>query len=255
MEQIYDVLKSFIDPIFIIFILLLISFLILLISGKKKSDALLLFFAIVLLYGASIFPVSNYLSYQLEKDCINNHPKDKIKLDVVVALSGGAYDINTLNKTFPGETTIVRLIQAVRMYKKYDAKYLVCSGKSNSKISDAQLMAQMAEEFSVPKDKIRIDAKSNNTHEHALEFNKMFVDKDIKIGLVTSAYHMKRSEKEFRKFFGNVLPLPANYLYASPAGTPVVRYIPQSQWLYNNTLVLHEYVGQLWYSIKDILSR
>jgi uncharacterized SAM-binding protein YcdF (DUF218 family) len=81
----------------------------------------------------------------------------------------------------------------------------------------------------------------------------MFVNKDMKIGLVTSAYHMKRSEKEFRKFFKNVLPLPASYLYASPAGTPAVGYIPQSQWLYNNTLVLHEYVGKLWYSIKDSL--
>lgn len=253
MAQIYDILKSFFDPIFIIFILLLISFLIYLISCKKKSDTLLLFFTIVLLYGASIFPVSNYLAYHLEKDYINGPPKDKIKLDAIVVLSGGAYEINALNKTFPGESTTVRLIHAVQMYKKHDAKYLVCSGISNSKISDAQLMAQMAEEFGVPKDKIRIDAKSNNTYEHALEFDKMFIAKDIKIGLVTSAYHMKRSEKEFRKFFSNVLPLPANYLYVSPTGAPAVRYIPQSQWLYNNTLVLHEYAGQLWYSIKDSL--
>ena len=253
MEQVYDLLKSFVDPIFIIFILLFISFLIFLISGKKKSDTLLLFFTIVLLYGASIFPMSNYLSYKLEKDYINRPPvKDKVKLDVIVALSGGAYDINALNKTFPSESTTVRLIHAVQMYKKYDAKYLVCSGKSSGKISDARLMAQMAEEFGVSKDKIRVEEKSTNTYDQALEFNKMFVTKDIKIGLVTSAYHMKRSEKEFRKFFSNVLPLPSNYLYASPAGTPAVRYIPQSRWLNSNILVLHEYVGQLWYSIKDI---
>jgi uncharacterized SAM-binding protein YcdF (DUF218 family) len=153
MEQIYDVLKSFVDPIFIIFILLLTSFLIFLISGRKKSDTLLLFFTVVLLYGASIFPMSNFLSYQLEKNYINSPPKDKIKLDVIVVLSGGAYDVNALNKTFPGESTIVRLIHAVQMYKKYDAKYLVCSGKSDGKISDAQLMAQMAEELVCPKTK------------------------------------------------------------------------------------------------------
>jgi uncharacterized SAM-binding protein YcdF (DUF218 family) len=253
MEQIYDVLKSFVDPIFIIFILLFISFLICLISGKKKRDNLLLFFTIVLLYGASIGPVSNYLNYQLEKDYINRPSvKDKIKLDVVVVLGGGTYDINALNNTFPSDTTIVRLVHAVEMYKKYGAKYLVCSGKGDSKISEAELMAQMAEEFGVPGDKIRIEAKSKNTYDQALEFNKMFFNKDIKIGLVTSAFHMKRSEKEFRKYFSDVLPLPAGYLYASPAGTPAVRYIPQSQWLYNNTVILHEYVGQLWYSIKDI---
>lgn len=253
MEQTQDIFKAFVDPIFIIFILLFISFLICLISGKKKSDTLLLFFTIVLLYGASIFPVSNYLAYHLEKDYINRSINDKIKLDVIVVLSGGAYDINTLNKTFPGNTTTVRLFHALQMYKKYDAKYFVCSGKGKGKISNAELMAQMAENFGVPKDKIRIEAKSENTYQHALEFNKMFVSKDIKIGLVTSAYHMNRSEKEFRKFFKNVLPLTAGYLYASPVGNPAVRYIPQSQWLYNNSLVLHEYVGQIWYSIKDSL--
>jgi uncharacterized SAM-binding protein YcdF (DUF218 family) len=253
MEQTYDIFKSFVDPIFIIFILLLICFLICLISGKKKDGALLLFLTIVLLYGASIWPVSNYLSYKLEKDYIQRRPVEaKMSLDVVVALSGGGYEINALNKSFPGEATTVRLVHAVQMYKTYDAKYLVCSGRGHGKISDAELMAQMAEAFGVPKDKIRIDAKSNNTYEHARELNKMFVNKEIKIGLVTSAYHMQRSEKVFQKFFRNILPLPACYLYASPAGSPAVQYIPQSHWLLNNTLIFREYVGQIWYSIKDI---
>lgn len=253
MEQVYDVLKSFFDPVFIIFILLLVSLVLWLLATKKKSDTLILFFVIVLLYGFSIFPVSNYLSYQLEKDYINHPSKDKTKLDVIVVLSAGAYDINTLNKTFLGETTTVRLVHAVQMFKKYDARYLVCSGQGQAKIPNARLMAQMAEDMGVPKDKIRIEAVSNNTYDHALEFNKMFADKNIRVGLVTSASHMKRSEREFRKFFGNVLPLPANYLYASPAGTPAVRYIPHSQWLYNNTLVFHEYVGKIWYSVKSSL--
>jgi uncharacterized SAM-binding protein YcdF (DUF218 family) len=254
MQQIYDVLKSWVDPVFIIFVLMLVSFLLWLISSKKKSDTLLLFFVIILFYGFSIFPVSNYLSYQLEKDYINRPDKNKIILDVIVVLSGGSYDINPLNNTFPGETTVVRLVHAVKMYKKYDAKYLVCSGKSESKVPDAQLMAQMAEELGVPQNKIRVDIQSDNTYSHVVEFNKMFSNKDIKIGLVTSAYHMKRSEKQFRKFFSHVIPLPIGYLYASPAGTAAVRYIPQSQWLYKNERILHEYVGELWYRIKTVNS-
>ncbi|MEN6421554.1 MAG: YdcF family protein [Smithella sp.] len=253
MEQLYDIFKSFVDPIFIIFILLLISFLICLISSKKKGGALFLFLTIVLLYGFSIQAMSNYLNYKLEKDYIASHPvDDKMALDVIVVLGGGNYDIHALNKTFPGDATTVRLAHAVQMYKEYNAKYLVCSGKGDGKISNAELMAKMAQDFGVPKERIRIEAKSTNTYEHAVEFNKMFVDKDIKIGLVTSAYHMKRSETEFRKFFSNVLPLPSDYLYASPAGTAAVRYIPQSQWLFNNTLVFKEYIGMFWYSIKDI---
>lgn len=253
MDSVYSVFKSFVDPVFIIFVLLLVSFLICLVTGKKKGGALVLFLTIVLLYGFSIEPVSNYLSYKLEKEYITSRPvEEKITLDVIAVLGGGQYDIKTLNKTFPGETTTVRLVHAVRMYKEYNAKYLVCSGKGRGKISNAELMEQMAEDFGVPKARIRIEAKSENTYEHAVEFNKMFVDKDLKIGLVTSAYHMKRSETEFRKFFKNVMPLPAGYLYASPQGTPAVRYIPQAERLFNNKLIIREYIGRLWYSIKSI---
>jgi uncharacterized SAM-binding protein YcdF (DUF218 family) len=254
MEHLYAVLKSFVDPVFIIFILLIISFLMCVIGNKKKGGALLLFLAIVLLYGASIAPVSKYLTYKLEKDYISSRPvEDKIILDVIVALSGGVYEIRALNKTFLSDETTVRLVHAVQMYKKYNAKYLVCSGKDEGRISGAELMAQTAEVLGVPKERIRVEAKSGNTYEHAVEFNKMFINKDMKIGLVTSAYHMKRSEKEFKKYFGTVLPLPSGYWYSSAEnGSPIIKYIPQSQWLSSNTVVIREFVGQLWYSIKDI---
>ncbi|MRR18084.1 MAG: YdcF family protein [Deltaproteobacteria bacterium] len=253
MEQIYDVLKSFVDPVFIIFFVLLVSCLIGLATGKKKGGPLLMVFALILLYGFSIETVSHYLSYRLEKDYIRHDPaEEKTPLDVIVVLGGGTYDIRALKKTFPGESTTVRLIHGVQMYREHGAKYLVCSGKGEGGASVAALMAGMAETFGVPGERIRIEAKSRNTYEHAVEFNKMFTNKDIKIGLVTSAFHMKRSETEFRKYFKKVVPLPSGYLYASPAGTPAVRYIPQSQWLLNNTLIFREYAGRLWYKIKDV---
>ena len=80
----------------------------------------------------------------------------------------------------------------------------------------------------------------------------MFPDKDIRLGLVTSAWHMKRSEAEFRKYFKNVQPLPAGFLYSSPTGASAVRFIPQSQYLLKNTLIFREYVGRLWYGLKSI---
>lgn len=248
MQQIYNILKSFIDPIFVIFILLVIS----LIAGRKKDGILFLFLTVIILYGLSIEPTSNYLSYQLEKDYIKIRPtEEKTTLDGVVALSGDSYDIHALGKTFLGESSTARVVHAVRMYKERKARYLVCSGKGDGKISDAAMMSQMAEDFGVPKDRIRVENQSANTHENAVQVSKMFADKNIRLGLVTSAYHMKRSEREFRKYFSNVLPLPAGYLYASPAGTVAVRYVPQSQRLFKNTLIFREYIGRLWYSIKD----
>lgn len=252
-SQMYDVLKSFIDPVFIIFVLLIISLMMSSFFGKQKGGGLFLFYIIVLLYGFSIQPVSNYLSYHLEKDYIKNRPVEKKNaVDVIVVLGAKDYDINALNKTFPGDATTVRLVHGVRMYKQYNAKYLVCSGKGDSRVSGAELMAQMAESLGVPGHKIRLEAKSLNTHEHAAELKKMFADKDIRIGVVTSAHHMHRSEAEFRKYFKNVQSLPAGFLYASPAGSAAVRFIPQSRWLLINTLIFREYVGRFWYGFKSI---
>lgn len=254
MQQVYDVVKSFVDPVFILFVLLLVSFLICLAGAKKKSGVLLLLLTIILLYGFSIQPVSQYLSSRLEKKYIHPVPEeDKKPLDVIVVLSGGAYPVEALGKVYPGSFTSARLIHAVRTLKASSAKYLVCSGKGqHHTISDAEWMAQAAHEMGVPKESLRIDAKSTNTREHAAELNKMFVDKNLRIGLVTSAFHMPRSEAQFGRYFTNVTPLPSDYLFFTPAGTPAVRYIPQSQWLFRNALIFKEHVGRLWYSVREI---
>ena len=63
MDEVYVVFKGFLDPLFIVFVLFFISFFILFLNCKKKSDTLILLLSIVLIYGASIAPVSNYLSY------------------------------------------------------------------------------------------------------------------------------------------------------------------------------------------------
>lgn len=251
MNEIYNVLRALVDPICIIFILLVISFFAVLRSSRKKNGALLLLLAIVLLYGFSIGPVPNYLSWKLEKDYIQNPASSKKPLDVVVVLGGGIYEIHALSETFPAPETSARLLAAIRVFKASNARYLVCSGKGDRNISEAALMARMAEDLGVAKEKIRLDEKSENTCQHAVEFDKMFSNKNIRIGLVTGAYHMKRSEIEFRKYFKNVTTLPSNYLYSSPSGTAALRYIPQSGRLFDNTLILKELVGRLWYSIKS----
>ena len=252
MEHIYDVLKAFVDPIFIIFILLIISLFVFWLKSQNKTGALILLLTIILFYAASVFPVANYLCHYLENKYINKSIVVDKDMDVIVVLGGSAYNINYINKTFPSVFTTVRLAYAADYYHNKPVKYFVCSGKGPGKVPEAEMMAQLAESFGVPKEIIKIDVRSVNTWQSAAEVNKMFGNKDIHIGLVTSAYHMKRSEREFKKYFNNVLPLPANYLYSSPAGNPVVRYIPQAEAVYKTQHALKEIISQIWYSIKGL---
>ena len=252
MEDIYLIFKGFVDPVFVIFSLLVIALILCFIGSRKKSGILILGLAILLLYGLSIAPVANYLVYSLEKDYLRAPTPAEKKIDVIVVLGGGAQDINILNRAFPSESTSARLLQGVEIFNKYGAKYFICAGKGAAKTSEAEVMAQLALTLGVPKEKIRIDAKSNNTWEHAVELNKMFVNKNIYVGIVTSGYHMKRSEKEFKKYFSNVVPLPASYSYSSQSERNVLKYIPQTATLNATATTLREFIGSIWYEIKGV---
>ena len=250
MEEVYTIFKGFLDPLFIVLVLLIISLFLFFLNCKKKNGALILLLSIVLIYGASIAPVANYLCYYLEKDYINNPIAGDRNIDAIVVLGHGTKDINALKDTFNTEMGSLRLLHAVVVYNKTGAKYFVCSGKGDGKTSQAEVMARLAGKLGVPKEKIRIESNSKNTGENAAEVNKMFINKNINVGLVTSAFHMKRSEREFKKYFNNVVPLPAHYLYSSPTGNPVIRYMPQSKELYKTSIAFKEIVAQLWYRLK-----
>lgn len=250
MEEVYTVFKGFIDPVFIVFVLLLIAFFVCMAGSKRKTGALILLLSIILFYGTSIFPTANFLCYYLEKDYINKSSILEQNTDVIVVLGGGSKDIGALKNTFLSEITVARVLHAVEVYNKNRAKYVVCSGKGTGKISEAEAMARLAEGLGVPKEKIRIEDKSMNTWQNAAELNKMFVNKNISVGIVTSAYHMKRSEREFKKYFNNVLPLPAHYLYSSPREPSVIKYIPQTKSLNKTAIAVKEIFARLWYSMK-----
>jgi uncharacterized SAM-binding protein YcdF (DUF218 family) len=251
MNEIWAVFKGILDPLFIVSILLCISFVVFLLNCKKKSDSLIILLCIILVYGAGIAPVSNYLCLYLEKDYINRaNDGDKKNIDAIVVLGNGTKEIKSLKETFSRETGYLRILHAIEVYNKTQARYFVCSGKGEGVISEAQALAKLAEGLGVPKEKIRMESNSINTGENASEVNKIFGSRKVNIGLVTSAFHMKRSEREFKKYFDNVTPLPAHYLYSSPTGNVIVRYMPQSEELYKTSVALKEIVAQLWYSIK-----
>ncbi len=251
MDEVFTILKGFLDPLFITFVLLIISFVVFLFNCKKKSDSLILLMCIIFVYGASIAPVSNHFCYYLEKDYIDK-PAVGVKnnIDAIVVLGSGTKEINSVKKTFNTEIESLRVLHAVAVYNKTGAKYFVCSGKGDGKTSQAEAMAKLAESLGVPRGKIKIEPNSRNTSQNAREVNKMFNNKNVNIGLVTSAFHMKRSEREFQRYFNNVLPLPAHYLYSSPEGNVVVRYMPQSAELYKTSVAFREIVAQLWYRLK-----
>ena len=97
-----------------------------------------------------------------------------------------------------------------------------------------------------------METNSLNTVEHAIELRKLFPpDKNLKIGIVTSALHIFRSKKAFNKKFQseNIVPIPVNYVYSLPEFN-LKSFIPSSSALSQSTYALHEFIGIIWLSIR-----
>ncbi len=249
MDTLYSVTKSLIDPVVIIVALLAAGTLTAL-SRKKRGAALFLLPALALLYGLSISPVAGTLCRSLENDYITEGPVQPGRLDVVVVLGGGVTETAGTGETLLSQPSASRLLCAVQVFRESGAAQLLCAGKGIGRASEGEVMAAAAGRLGVPREKILVDSRSENTRGHAVEMDRLFADKTIRIGLVTSAYHLKRSETELRNYFPNVSPFPSDYLYSHPRGPAIFAFVPSTGSLFKSAVALHEMAGTLWYRLN-----
>ena len=242
-----NLLKAFIDPISLVLLLIASGGLLLIWKRKQKIGLISLILSFFILYAGSISPISDGLSYILEKDFLCR--KDIGKLDIIVVLGGGVSDVTMFKETLPSRQTASRVLYAVQVFRRSRSDYLVCLGGGKGRLKEAEVMGNAAENLGVAKDKIKLDTKSRNTREHAEELDKMFLNKNLQIGLVTSAYHMKRSEREFKKYFSRIIPLPSDYLYSPPLSS-LFAFLPSSDSLYKSSIALREIIGLTWYKMR-----
>lgn len=252
MAALYTLLKASLDPVVVVLIMIIVGFLASFRTGrtgKKQSVRIILLAAFSFLYLASTSPVPTALSYILEREYLLGHGDNTGKLDIIVVLGGGVSDNKYSEKTLPSLQTTSRLFHAVQMFRRSGANYLLCAGKGMGRVSEAEVMKSAAEQLGVTAGRIKIDSESRNTREHAEELNKIVLDKEIRIGLVTSAYHMKRADMTFKKYFRHVVPLPSDYLYNSEP-VSVFTFLPQSGNLYKFSIIMREIAGIGWYRVR-----
>lgn len=227
-------------------------------KGSKFGWFLLCLGTLILLFFSNRL-VSNSLVYILESKYEPASIDTLSNLDIMVVLSGGVRRSTRFNKDFEiSPATFSRISESIKAFNQSNAKKLVLSGagaNSGTKLDiqkDGEVMKKLAIQLGVPEDNIIVETNSLNTMEHAIELVKLFPpEKNLKIGLVTSALHLLRSKKAFNKKFqsGNIVPIPVNYIYSSPK-FDLTSVIPSSVALSQSTYALHEFIGILWLSIR-----
>ena len=209
---------------------------------KKIASALILI--TFCLYITSTSYVSDLLILSLEN---RYHPPAKINGDVIIMLGGGATldtpDIDGLGQLTGSAAN--RLLTTARLHIQTDLP-IILSGSEGYKDSgnEVEIAKRQLLALGIPANKIIIENKSRNTQENALYTKKQLdMYKYKRPILVTSAFHMERSVRNFEKLGINIQPYPTDYQTSIKQTLSFNKFIPTYVGLSNTSITIKEYLG------------
>jgi uncharacterized SAM-binding protein YcdF (DUF218 family) len=227
---------------------------------KKKRSALvcgLLSFSIILVFSSPV--VSYFLVESLESKFIQQ--ADVPKASAIVLLGGFTRPALPPRRYVEIGPCGDRMHYAVRLFKEHRAPFIVCTGAKITFLTDypgteASCMASLLKDlWGIDSSSIIIEDKALNTHDHGPRVRAIFEQRGIKknIILVTSATHMYRSVKVFKKCGFTVIPAPADFWEERGLQMNIFLLLPSAEALSGSTAILHEYYGIVMYWIMGWL--
>ena len=147
--------------------------------------------------------------------------------------------------------SILRVMEGVRLWRALpDSTLVLSAGSSPALKSNPQAMADLPIELGVPKDAMIMETRAQDTEDEAKLFTKIV--KHEPFALVTSALHIPRSLALFRSKGLSPIPCPCDF--RSLIKPPIASWVRiNAGSLRYSELVVHEYVGMLWFRLKHLL--
>jgi uncharacterized SAM-binding protein YcdF (DUF218 family) len=172
--------------------------------------------------------------------------------DYIYVLSGG-FDLGDAPEyDSSGVETVRRVNKATELWKQYPTATLVMAGTQPGmeglRDADQQglLMREQAERLGVPRAMVLIESVSTNTNDHAkVARDSGLHSPDSPLLIVTSDFHLRRSRREFSRFFDNIRMVGSNPDYSDhPSVDMSIRTLfPSVDALHDTALCLREYVA------------
>lgn len=193
--------------------------------------------------------VSCWLAQNIEAPFITISPLDEDPFDCVVVLGGGAS--MAVNLRHQGNSSGDRIILAAQLYHTGKAAALICTGVriealSNVNADPAETSRDVLIGLGVPVEDIEM-VGGRTTAEEMKTLGERFSGTDLRVGLITSAWHLRRAMRLANKNGFHPEPLPADFM-AGPdvpwtlAGK-INSCIPQADCFTWNTRIAREYLG------------
>ncbi|MDP6925332.1 MAG: envelope biogenesis factor ElyC [Candidatus Scalindua sp.] len=253
------IIPAFIYPLPISLLFSFVGLYLLWFTTKQKVGKVLVSVGLVILTLFSYSILTNRLLRPLERQYgkfeINSslavtETDDKSEVKFIVVLGGG----HTSDPELPllsqlGKGSLVRLIEGIRIYRKYPgSKLLLSGGAVFDPVSEAEIMARVAREIGVPERDIILESKSQDTRDEAL-FIKPIVGNEPFV-LVTTASHIPRSMALFKKLGMNPIPSPVGHSIRDGKRPIFYSFFPSTGNLYKTELAIHEYLGLTWARLR-----
>ncbi len=140
-----------------------------------------------------------------------------------------------------------RLIGAEHLAVQVPDSMLVLSGGAGTHWKEADLMRELALRLGFPASRILTDRDSHTTLESAYTLRRLLQAGHVSgpLYLVTSAYHMPRAMLSFRISGVKVCALPVDF--QAVRESPWEMLMPSLDAMHKTALVVHEYLGDLYY--------
>ena len=213
---------------------------------RMRGMALALFLTALLLYLAALPPVAEMLLHRLEYQFA---PAEAAKADVIVVLGGGTVANVPAVPGWSGQLHDVaaqRLLAAYALHRRTGLPVLTSGGEVYSGEGRESLyMRDVLVSLGMDGMKILLEDRSLNTTENAQFTALVLKERGFSHPLlVTSAFHMPRSVKNFAQHGVTVLPYPVGYYTSRTGGAMhLASWVPSYSAMRGTGLALKEYMG------------
>lgn len=174
--------------------------------------------------------------------CAAPHPA------AIVVLSGGIDSRPRSSEDYVAldAASVQRLLAAVALWRNQMTARLVIAG-GGQRVSEAVLMAGLAERLGVPKSAIELDTDSRTTWENAKDVSRLSPAVPKRIWLVSSALHLPRAMQAFRAWGFQPCAWPSGSSYV-PFKASFGYFFPQASALVKADQAIHELLGGWLYA-------
>ncbi len=214
-----------------------------LLKKKNKKAKIFIVAGLFFYYFFSITPVSDFMLMSLEEKYSYLQVDEMKEVDKTVLLLGGR------------ESNVLRGSEVLRIWHMSDEMKLIISGADPDYVinNEASAVRNFFIHRGVDPDDIIIEGESRNTRENVEKVTDIVGDEPF--FLVTSAFHMERSIREFSRLGAKPIPAPADFKGRRVSRYGFLDFVPSGRNLRNSDLVVHEFLGTIYYRIIYILER